>query len=263
MTVASSNVRANGNRPPVVIETESVTKRFSDTVIALEGASFTVTEGSFVSLVGPSGCGKSTLLRLVAGLIPRSSGTLKVHGREIDAPRKDVGIMFQRPTLLEWRTAVENVLLPTELTGRPTDADRVRAIELLRMTGLRDFEFAFPRQLSGGMQQRVALARLLQTGASILLLDEPFGALDEFTRERLNLELLRIVDEVGATVMFVTHNIVEAIFLADKVMVMTPRPGRLARTVEVPFPRPREISLMQSPAFNALVSEVRSVFGSH
>jgi NitT/TauT family transport system ATP-binding protein len=247
----------------VVISARDVAKVFSRDIVALESASFDIKRGSFVSLVGPSGCGKSTLLRLVAGLIRQSSGTLTVMGRGVDGPSCDVGMMFQKPTLLDWRTAVENVLLPTEVRGTVTAADRSRAMDLLRLVGLKDFEFAFPRQLSGGMQQRVALARLLQTGANILLLDEPFGALDEFTRERLNLELLRIVGDVGATVLFVTHNIAEAIFLGDQVMVMTPRPGRLAKLVEVPFGEARDISLMQTPAFNALVSDVRTVLGGH
>ena len=246
-----------------VNEGDRVTKVFVETVVALEGASFSIPAGSLVSLVGPSGCGKSTLLRLVAGLIPLSSGRLTVHGQEVGAPLKDVGMMFQKATLLDWRTAVENVLLPSELGGCVTQADRRRAIDLLDLVGLKGFEFSFPRQLSGGMQQRVALARLLQTGADILLLDEPFGALDEFTRERLNLELLRIVAEVRATTLFVTHNIAEAIFLADHVMVMTPHPGRLAAVVDVPFARPREIELQQTPEFNALISEVRGILGGH
>jgi NitT/TauT family transport system ATP-binding protein len=248
---------------PIVIEATRVGKTFSATVVAVENASFTVHKGAFTSIVGPSGCGKSTLLRLVAGLIPLSSGRLTVHGQEVAAPRKDVGMMFQKATLLDWRTAVENVLLPSELGGRVTQEDKGRAIDLLDMVGLKGFEFSFPRQLSGGMQQRVALARLLQTGADILLLDEPFGALDEFTRERLNLELLRIVAEVRATTLFVTHNIAEAIFLADHVMVMTPHPGRLAAVVDVPLGRPREIELQQTPEFNALVSEVRGILGGH
>jgi NitT/TauT family transport system ATP-binding protein len=246
------------------ISARGVGKSFANgSVVALEGADFDVARGAFVSLVGPSGCGKSTLLRLIAGLIDRTSGTLSVHGRAVTGPHTDVGLMFQRATLLEWRTAVENVLLPIELARRPTAADKARAIELLTMVGLRDFAFAFPSQLSGGMQQRVALARLLQTGAEVLLLDEPFGALDEFTRERLNLELMRIVAEVGATTLFVTHNIGEAIFLADEVMVMTPRPGRLARIVPVPFPRPRTLALQLTPEFNALVAEVRDILGTH
>jgi NitT/TauT family transport system ATP-binding protein len=247
---------------PVVIEAEGLGKIFAAAVVALENASFKVEQGAFTSMVGPSGCGKSTLLRLVAGLIPPSSGRLTVHGQEVAAPRKDIGMMFQKPTLLDWRTAVENVLLPSELGGRVAPEDKRRAMDLLELVGLKGFEFAFPRQLSGGMQQRVALARLLQTGADILLLDEPFGALDEFTRERLNLELLRIVAEVRATTLFVTHNITEAIFLADHVMVMTPRPGRLAAIVDVPFARPREIALQQTPEFNALVSEVRGILGA-
>ncbi len=254
---------AAAERRSTVIEGDRVTKVFSETVVALEGATFAVPQGSFVSLVGPSGCGKSTLLRLVAGLIPPTSGQLTVHGQAVAAPRKDVGMMFQKATLLDWRTAVENVLLPSEIAGRVTQDDRRRAIGLLDMVGLKGFEFSFPRQLSGGKQQRVALARLLQTGADILLLDEPFGALDEFTRERLNLELLRIVAEVRATTLFVTHNIAEAIFLADHVMVMTPRPGRLAAIVDVPFARPREIELQQTPEFNALVAQVRGILGDH
>jgi NitT/TauT family transport system ATP-binding protein len=171
-------------------------------------------------------------------------------------------MMFQRATLLDWRTAVENVLLPTEIHRTPNAQDKTRAMELLDLVGLKDFAFSFPAQLSGGMQQRVALARLLQTGADILLLDEPFGALDEFTRENLNLELLRIVAEVGATTIFVTHNIAEAIFLADEVYVMTPRPGRIAKIVPVDLERPRPLSIQTSPAFNALVEDVRDTLGA-
>ncbi len=247
-----------------VVRGRGVGKTFSEgAVVALDNASFDIASGSFVTLVGPSGCGKSTLLRLIAGLIDRSAGDLTVHGEPVNGPRRDVGMMFQRPTLLDWRTAVENVLLPTEIVRRPTREDRERAIHLLEMVGLKDFIFSFPSQLSGGMQQRVALARLLQTGADVLLLDEPTGALDEFTRERLNLELMRIVAEVKASAVFVTHNIAEAIFLADTVIVMTPRPGRIARIVEVPFPRPRAIELQMSPEFNALVADVRAVLGTH
>jgi len=258
-----SEAQKSAGRQPTVIAGDRVTKIFSETVVALEGATFDIPKSAFVSLVGPSGCGKSTLLRLVAGLIPLTSGTLAVHGRPVDEPRRDVGMMFQKATLLDWRTAVENVLLPTEIAGRVSAQDKTRAMDLLDLVGLKGFEFSFPRQLSGGMQQRVALARLLQTGADILLLDEPFGALDEFTRERLNLELLRIVAEVRATTLFVTHNIAEAIFLADQVIVMTPRPGRLAAIVDVPFARPREIELQQTPEFNAIVAEVRGILGGY
>jgi len=246
-----------------VVEGHQVGKTFADgSVIALEDANFSVKKGSFVSLVGPSGCGKSTLLRLIAGLIKPSQGHLTVHGSEVKTARQDIAMMFQRATLLEWRTAIENVLLPTEIQRTPNAEDKSRAMDLLELVGLSDFAFSFPAQLSGGMQQRVALARLLQTGADILLLDEPFGALDEFTREKLNLELLRIVNEVNATAVFVTHNISEAIFLADEVYVMTPRPGQIARVVPVNLDRPRQLSIQTSPEFNKLVDEVRATLGA-
>lgn len=246
-----------------VVAAHDVAKSFSGgSVIALQDANFTVKKGSFVSLVGPSGCGKSTLLRLIAGLIEPSHGHLEVHQTQVKSARQDVAMMFQRATLLEWRTAIENVLLPTEIRRTPNADDKTRAMELLNLVGLGDFAFSFPAQLSGGMQQRVALARLLQTGADILLLDEPFGALDEFTREKLNLELLRIVHEVKATTLFVTHNIAEAIFLADEVYVMTPRPGQIAKIVPVNLPRPRELSLQTGSEFNQLVEEVRETLGA-
>jgi NitT/TauT family transport system ATP-binding protein len=171
-------------------------------------------------------------------------------------------MMFQKPTLLAWRTVVENVLLPTEIAGHVNDRDRQRAIDSLRLVGLEGFEFSFPPQLSGGKQQRVALARLLLSGADILLLDEPFGALDEFTRERLNLELRRLVCDGNTTTLFVTHNIAEAIFLADQTFVLTPRPGRLAKVIDIPFGPERALSLQQTPEFNALVTEVRDVLGA-
>lgn len=263
MTRMAETARTAGTAAPI-ISARDVGKTFGGgAVVALQGASFDVAQGSFVSLVGPSGCGKSTLLRLIAGLIDRTSGSLSVHGRPVTGPHTDVGLMFQKATLLDWRTALENVLLPTEIARTPTAEDRRRAFDLLKMVGLGDFAFSFPSQLSGGMQQRVALARLLQTGADVLLLDEPFGALDEFTRERLNVELMRIVAEVRATTVFVTHNIVEAIFLADQVVVMSPRPGRISAIIEVPFERPRALSLQTSVEFNRIVEEVRSTLGEH
>lgn len=247
----------------LVVSGDRVGKSFVDgTVIALEDANFTVKKGSFVSLVGPSGCGKSTLLRLIAGLIQPTQGQLTVHGTQVTSARQDVAMMFQQATLLEWRTAIENVLLPTEILRKPGAEDKQRAMELLDLVGLKDFAFSFPAQLSGGMQQRVALARLLQTGADLLLLDEPFGALDEFTREKLNLELLRIVGEVQATTIFVTHNISEAIFLSDEVYVMTPRPGQITKIIPVDLERPRSLSVQTSPEFNELVVEARNALGA-
>jgi NitT/TauT family transport system ATP-binding protein len=263
MTMTATKANTTDDQT-VVISAHNVAKTFANgSVIAVEDANFQIRPGEFISLVGPSGCGKSTLLRMVAGLLERSSGQLSVHDRTVTGPDPSVSMMFQKPTLLDWRTAIENVLLPSEIAGSVTDADRRKAMDLLELVGLKDFAFSFPAQLSGGMQQRVALARLLQTGADILLLDEPFGALDEFTREHLNVELMRIVAEVKATTLFVTHNISEAIYLADRVFVMTSRPGRVAGIVKVPFERPRPPSIQQSPEFNALVSQVRDTFGEN
>ena len=246
---------------PVVVRADALTKIFDGGVTAVDQANFEIRRGEFISIVGPSGCGKSTLLRLVAGLLPYTSGNLHVHDERVTDPRGDVGMMFQKATLLEWKTAFENVLLPMQLRGPLSDEHKIRAIELLHLTGLQEFEFTFPQHLSGGMQQRVALARVLNIGADILLLDEPFGALDEFTRERMNLELMRIVAEVRATSVFVTHNISEAIFLADRVMVMRTKPGRIAEIVTVPLPRPRPIEVQETPEFNEIVSRVRSILG--
>ena len=262
--VAVVNVRALSQSDPreVVVTGTSILKTFAaGTVVAVENANFKIERGSFASLVGPSGCGKSTLLRIVSGLIQPTSGDISVHGMTVTGPRPDIGMMFQKATLLDWRTAIENVLLPTEIAGTTTQADRNRAFDLLKLVGLEEFRFSFPAQLSGGMQQRVALARLLQTGADILLLDEPFGALDEFTREHLNMELMRIVAEVDATVIFVTHNIAEAIFLADQVIVMTPRPGRVAKIVDIDLERPRTLAIQTSVEFNRLVEDVRVTLG--
>ena len=237
----------------------NVSKSFGS-VVAVDQVSFAIPNGYFSALLGPSGCGKSTLLRMVAGLIP-FEGSLTLHEQPVEGPRPEVGMMFQTPTLLPWRSALENVLLPAVIRGRDED-DRERALHYLHLVGLKDREFAYPKHLSGGMQQRVSLARLLMTGADVLLLDEPFGALDEFTRERLNIELLRIHAEVEATTMFVTHSISEAVFLADEILVMTPGPGRLAGVGKAPFDRPRDIDLMRTPEFTDTVFAVREMLGA-
>ncbi len=251
------------NAPAQIIAARNLGMTFaSGSVVALEDVNFTIRPGEFVSLIGPSGCGKSTLLRLVAGLLQRSGGDLEVHGSPAGRPREEIGMMFQKPTLLAWKNVLDNVVLPNTLTTGATDAHRRKALERLRLVGLEGFEFSYPNQLSGGMQQRVALARLLNTGAEILLLDEPFGALDEFTRERLNVELLRIQRDMKATILFVTHNIQEAVFLADRVFVMTPRPGRLTEIVDVDLPRPREMSITKTEAFNDLAFRVRDILGA-
>jgi NitT/TauT family transport system ATP-binding protein len=228
-------------------------KQFEGGVLAIDHVSFDATAGEFLSVVGPSGCGKSTLLRLIAGLIPLTDGSISVNGLEVTEPRQDVALMFQRPTLLPWRTALENALLPPKLSGK-LNADAVRqAYELLELVGLDGFEHTYPRHLSGGMQQRVALARLLMVGVEVLLLDEPFAAVDQLTRERLNLELLRVHERLSATALLVTHNIQEAILLADRVIVMTPRPGRIADVIDVPFERPRAQEIVADANFQELV----------
>jgi NitT/TauT family transport system ATP-binding protein len=235
------------------ISVDDVVKQFEGGVLAVDHVSFDARPGEFISIVGSSGCGKSTLLRLVAGLIPLSDGTISVNGLEVTEPRQDVALMFQRPTLLPWRTALQNALLPPKLGGKLDDGSEKQAYELLELVGLSGFEHTYPRHLSGGMQQRVALARLLMVGVDVLLLDEPFAAVDQLTRERLNLELLRVHERTSATALLVTHNITEAILLADRVIVMTPRPGRIADVIDVPFERPREQEMVADPKFQELV----------
>ena len=245
-------VDAPGGARGTISVTDAV-KQFEGGVLAVDHVSFEATPGEFVSIVGPSGCGKSTLLRLIAGLIPLTDGNISVNGREVTEPRQDVALMFQRPTLLPWRTALQNALLPPKLGGKLDDAAERQAYELLDLVGLTGFEHTYPRHLSGGMQQRVALARLLMVGVDVLLLDEPFAAVDQLTRERLNLELLRVHERMKATALLVTHNITEAILLADRVIVMTPRPGKIADIIDVPFARPREQELVAEPGFQELV----------
>jgi len=201
--------------------------------LALRDINLDVYAGEFVSCVGPSGCGKSTLLNILAGLIDHTSGTVWFKGQEHNEPRREIGLMFQAPVLFDWRTVIDNVLLPVEILGLAKAQYRARAIELLDLVGLKGFETAYPRQLSGGMQQRAALSRVLVYDPEVLLLDETFGALDECTREAMNLELLRIWHTTHKTVFFFTHNISESVFLADRVVVMTPRTGPMAQSFRI------------------------------
>jgi NitT/TauT family transport system ATP-binding protein len=227
----------------------------SGPVEALRDIELTVGRGELVALVGPSGCGKSTLLRVVAGLRPATTGTVVVDGRPVTRPIPAVGMVFQAPVLLKWRTVRDNVLLAAELAGLAPSSYRERADSLLRLVGLGDFGDKRPRELSGGMQQRASLCRALLLDPPLLLMDEPFGALDAMTRDDLNLELLRVWGESGRdrkTIVFVTHSIAEAAFLADRVVVMTPRPGRIARIVDVELPRPRTVATRAHPDFGAL-----------
>jgi NitT/TauT family transport system ATP-binding protein len=229
-----------------VIELDRVSHVFrtgKTTLHALDDIGFEVRENEFVMLVGRSGCGKSTLLRIIAGLLRATAGEVKVLGARVTGPRRDVSLMFQRSALLPWRTVIDNVLLPVEILKLDRKRYRARAEELLALAGLEGFEGRRPYELSGGMQQRVSLCRALVHDPSLLLMDEPFAALDALTREELSLELQRIWSEHRKTIVFVTHSIQEAALLADRIMVMTPRPGRLARVLEVKAPRPRSLGV--------------------
>jgi len=211
------------------------------TVEALRGIDLEVADGEFVAVVGRSGCGKSTLLRLVAGLLPPTTGEVRVSGERVTQPRRDIAMMFQRPALLPWRTVLDNVLLPVQIFGWRKSAHRDRAYELLELAGLAGFEKRQPHELSGGMQQRVALCRALIANPRVMLMDEPFSALDALTREELAGELQRVHMDNGATIVFVTHSIDEAVLLADRVVVLSPRPGRIREILDIKIPRPRTL----------------------
>jgi NitT/TauT family transport system ATP-binding protein len=230
-------------------------------VAALADVSLDVAPGEFVTIVGPSGCGKTTLLRIMAGLLRPTSGTVHLLGRPVTGPSRSVGIVFQDPVLLPWRTVLDNVMLPVQVLGLDRDRYRTRALELLGLVGLSGFERKYPHELSGGMRQRVSLARALVHDPALLLMDEPFGALDAMTREAMNLELQRIWRESGKTVAFITHSISEAVFLGDRVVVMSPRPGRIADVVAVELGRPRDLDLMASDAFGVYTRKIRQALG--
>ena len=236
--------------------------RFGDTVLALDGVSLVLRDGEFVSVVGPSGCGKSTLLKLISGLYPCTSGDIRYRGQLVSRPQKGMGIVFQTPVLLPWLTVLQNVLLPTRILGLPKADATMRARALLKMVGLGDFEDKYPTELSGGMQQRAGIVRSLIHDPSVLLMDEPFGALDALTRERMSLELQRIWLANRKTVFFITHSILEAVFLSDRVLVMSERPGRIEREFKIPFARPRQFKLTTTTEFGWFVQEIRTLLGA-
>jgi NitT/TauT family transport system ATP-binding protein len=250
-----------------VVEIQNVSKEFKGGTVALQDIDLQIEQGEFVSLIGPSGCGKSTLLRIIGDLIEPTGGTISVNGKPARRAREDhdYGIVFQDAVLYDWRTVAKNVGLPLELAGWDRDKRRRRIEEMLDLVELRGFGDHHPWQLSGGMQQRVSIARALSFEPALLLMDEPFGALDEMTRERLNAELLRIWEASSSTVVFVTHSIAEAVFLSTRVVVMSPRPGRISKIIPVDLPQPRTTETREDPRFFELATEVREALhlGGH
>jgi len=250
-----------------VISLNRVTRIFNsrdgDQVTALQDVSLEIGRNEFITLVGPSGCGKSTLLRIVAGLILPTAGGASIGGEEITEPRAETGIVFQAPTLLPWASVIDNVLFPLRMMHRIDSTSTDKAMALLKLVGLKGFESKSPRELSGGMQQRVAICRALVHDPDILLMDEPFGALDALTREEMTMELLRIWGERPKTVLFVTHSIAEAVVLADRVVVMSPRPGRIAEIIKIGLPRPRSLEPEATPEFHEASQRIRQlIFGT-
>ena len=263
VAVAQPTGVAHGAHPPdggsPLIVVDRVGKQYANGTVALEDISFQVTDGEFVSLVGPSGCGKSTILRMIAGLGAITSGEILFEGLPPDRARKeraDLAFVFQDATLMPWRDVIGNVELPLELRGVPKGQRRTTAAEALDTVGLHDVAHAYPRELSGGMRMRVSLARALAAHPRVLLMDEPFGALDEISRQRLNGELLRLCALAGWTVAFVTHNVFEAVFLSSRILVMSRRPGRIVADVPVELPYPRVPEVRTSPEYSRLVGQV-------
>jgi NitT/TauT family transport system ATP-binding protein len=262
-------------RPPVqadsevaIVSVRAVSQTFGSAasgVAALRDVHVTIADGEFISVVGPSGCGKSTLLRIIADLLSPSEGTVLIRGRSPQEAtrRREIGMVFQSPVLYEWRSVRRNIELPLEVMGRPRQERRQRADEMLDLVGLRQFASRYPWQLSGGMQQRVSIARALSFEPVILLMDEPFGALDEISREYMNQELQRIWSQTRKTVLFVTHSVPEAVFLSTRVIVMSPHPGRVVAEVDIDLPRPRTEETRTQPRYYELITEVRQHLLGH
>ena len=252
---------APGARPYVDVAGVGKTyRRAGRETHALESIDLAIRSGEFLAIVGPSGCGKSTLLRIVAGLVGASRGDVRIEGTRVDRPQTNLGIVFQSPVLLDWRTALDNVLVQVELRSLDPKAYRDNALRLLDQIGLKDFADRYPYELSGGMRQRVAIARALIHDAPLLLMDEPFGALDALTREQMRLDLEALWLATHKTVMFITHSIDEAVLLADRVVVMSPRPGRIERTIDIPLPRPRGLAARREPEFVRITEEITDIF---
>lgn len=249
------DTRPRGQRPRV-LDMQSVDKTFAGGVQALSQMQLTVNEGDFISLLGPSGCGKSTALRLIAGLMPPTAGRIVWEG---GMAAGDLGVVFQEPTLMPWATVAQNVWLPFRLRGASYPSVRDEILEALRLVGLEKFQGAYPRELSGGMKMRVSIARALVTHPRLILMDEPFAALDEITRQKLNDDLLALKARIGCTVIFVTHSVFESVFLSDRIVVMAPRPGRVVQEVAVDAPYPRDLAWRTSPEYAAHALEVSRI----
>jgi NitT/TauT family transport system ATP-binding protein len=252
-----------GAKPRAFISVDGLSKQYlsrTGPILALDKVNFAIAEREFVSVIGPSGCGKSTLLMIVSGLTPSSTGAVTIGGRRVAGPYTELGIVFQEDVLLDWRSVIHNVLLQADIRGTRTAAAEERARELLGMVGLAGFETKYPHELSGGMRQRVSICRALLHDPALLLMDEPFGALDALTRDQMNLDLLGFWQKFQMTVLFVTHSISEAVFLSDRVIVMSPRPGKIETIVPIGLPRPRRLTMRDTPEFTEYTRSVRSIF---
>ena len=259
---AAASLDASAEPAPALILARGLSKTYfsgSGEVTALKGLDFEIYDGEFVSVVGQSGCGKSTLLKVLAGLLPYTAGSVELNGKPLRGPTPEAAVVFQSPVLLPWRTVLDNVLLPIEFRKLPMASYRQSAADLLEMVGLSEFAQRYPFELSGGMQQRAAIVRALVQDPRLLLMDEPFGALDAMTREQMNLELMRIWSKSGKTVIFITHSIAEAIFLSDRVIAMTARPGTIADVITIDLPRPRELSVINTDRFGRYATKLRSL----
>ena len=265
-SLAGSPAKTNAARAATLIQLEGVSKTFrttsGGTIDALDRIDLTIGASEFISIVGPSGCGKTTLLRIIAGLEGGHGGTFRLAGEAVAGPSRDIGIVFQDATLLPWRTVLNNVLLPAQVLRMDAKVAMTTAHRLIDLVGLRGFEDKYPHELSGGMRQRVSIARALVHDPAVLLMDEPFGALDALTREAMGLELLKIWDAARKTVFLITHSISEAVFLSDRVVVLSPRPGRILAEIAVDLPRPRNLDMLSDEAFGAYTRRIRRVLDS-